>query len=174
MSKLLEVSNLSVSFGAKEVVHGIDFSISPGEKLALVGESGSGKTVTALTLLRLAAGAKAAFSRRSRASSTPPWLAASISMTSTVPAPPRASATHEPHTPHGVGVGPCSQFRQRARMRALVVLPQPRGPLNRYAWLTRSVRSACISGSVTCSCPMTSANVSGRYRRYRAVDTRRH
>ncbi len=57
-AKLLEVSKLSVSFGAKEVVHGIDFSIAPGEKLALVGESGSGKTVTALALLRLAAGAK--------------------------------------------------------------------------------------------------------------------
>jgi microcin C transport system ATP-binding protein len=50
---LLEVKNLSVSFGGKEVVHGIDFSIAPGEKLALVGESGSGKTVTALSLLRL-------------------------------------------------------------------------------------------------------------------------
>ncbi len=60
MSKLLEVSKLSVSFGGKEVVHGIDFSIAPGEKLALVGESGSGKTVTALALLRLAAGAKVA------------------------------------------------------------------------------------------------------------------
>lgn len=50
---LLEVKNLRVAFGAKEVVHGIDFSIAPGEKLALVGESGSGKTVTALSLLRL-------------------------------------------------------------------------------------------------------------------------
>jgi microcin C transport system ATP-binding protein len=50
---LLEVKKLSVSFGGKEVVHGIDFSIAPGEKLALVGESGSGKTVTALSLLRL-------------------------------------------------------------------------------------------------------------------------
>ena len=50
---LLEVKNLRVSFGGKEVVHGIDFSIAPGEKLALVGESGSGKTVTALSLLRL-------------------------------------------------------------------------------------------------------------------------
>ena len=39
-------------------------------------------------------------------------------------------------TPQGVSVGPCAQFRHRARMRALVVLPQPRGPLNRYAWLT--------------------------------------
>lgn len=50
---LLEVKNLCVSFAGKEVVHSIDFSIAPGEKLALVGESGSGKTVTALSLLRL-------------------------------------------------------------------------------------------------------------------------
>ncbi|CAN5265459.1 dipeptide ABC transporter ATP-binding protein [soil metagenome] len=50
---LLEVKNLRVSFAGKEVVRGIDFSIAPGEKLALVGESGSGKTVTALSLLRL-------------------------------------------------------------------------------------------------------------------------
>lgn len=50
---LLEVKNLRVSFSGKEVVHGINFSINPGEKLALVGESGSGKTVTALSLLRL-------------------------------------------------------------------------------------------------------------------------
>jgi microcin C transport system ATP-binding protein len=50
---LLDVKGLRVSFGGKEVVHGVDFSISPGEKLALVGESGSGKTVTALSLLKL-------------------------------------------------------------------------------------------------------------------------
>jgi microcin C transport system ATP-binding protein len=51
---LLDVRGLRVSFGGKEVVHGIDFSVAPGEKLALVGESGSGKTVTALSLLGLA------------------------------------------------------------------------------------------------------------------------
>ncbi|HJS02959.1 MAG TPA: dipeptide ABC transporter ATP-binding protein [Variovorax sp.] len=51
---LLEVQGLRVAFGGKAVVHGIDFGIAPGEKLALVGESGSGKTVTALSLLRLA------------------------------------------------------------------------------------------------------------------------
>ena len=50
---LLDVKNLRISFAGKEVVHGIDFSIAPGEKLALVGESGSGKTITALSLLRL-------------------------------------------------------------------------------------------------------------------------
>ncbi|MBD3893205.1 dipeptide ABC transporter ATP-binding protein [Hydrogenophaga sp.] len=50
---LLEVKNLRVAFGAQEVVHGIDFSLAAGEKLALVGESGSGKTVSALSLLRL-------------------------------------------------------------------------------------------------------------------------
>ena len=32
---LLEVSNLRVAFDGKEVVRGIDFTIQPGEKLAL-------------------------------------------------------------------------------------------------------------------------------------------
>jgi microcin C transport system ATP-binding protein len=53
MKPLLEVKNLRVAFGGKEVVHGVDLTIQPGEKLALVGEPGSGKTVTALSLLRL-------------------------------------------------------------------------------------------------------------------------
>ena len=52
-SPLLQVQNLSVRFGAKEVVRGVSFDIASGEKLALVGESGSGKTITALSLLRL-------------------------------------------------------------------------------------------------------------------------
>ena len=53
MTPLLDVRGLRVAFGGKEVVHGVDFNIRPGEKLALVGESGSGKTVTALSLLGL-------------------------------------------------------------------------------------------------------------------------
>ncbi len=57
---LLDVKGLRVSFGGKEVVHGVDFHINPGEKLALVGESGSGKTVTALALLRLVLNAEIA------------------------------------------------------------------------------------------------------------------
>ncbi len=55
---LLDVRNLRVAFGGKPVVHGMDFSIGPGEKLALVGESGSGKTVSALSLLRLVVNAE--------------------------------------------------------------------------------------------------------------------
>ena len=53
MTALLDVRDLRISFGAKEVVHGASFSIAAGEKLALVGESGSGKTVTALSLVKL-------------------------------------------------------------------------------------------------------------------------
>ncbi|KDP91697.1 hypothetical protein W824_05085 [Clavibacter cf. michiganensis LMG 26808] len=98
----------------------------------------------------------------SRASSTPLWLAASISTTSRDPLPSRLSSTQLGQTPHGVSVGPSAQLRQRARMRADVVLPQPRGPLNRYAWLTRLVRRAVRSGSVTCVWPMSSAKFSGR------------
>ena len=55
---LLSLENLSVSFQGREVVHGIDLQISRGERVALVGESGSGKTVTALSVLRLAQGAR--------------------------------------------------------------------------------------------------------------------
>jgi microcin C transport system ATP-binding protein len=58
VTPLLEVRNLRVAFDGKQVVRDIGFSIAPGEKLALVGESGSGKTVSALSLLRLAQGAK--------------------------------------------------------------------------------------------------------------------
>jgi microcin C transport system ATP-binding protein len=50
---LLQVRGLRVAFAGRPVVHGIDFDIREGEKLALVGESGSGKTVSALSLLRL-------------------------------------------------------------------------------------------------------------------------
>jgi microcin C transport system ATP-binding protein len=53
MMALLEIDNLKVAFGEREVVHGVSLAIEKGETLALVGESGSGKSVTALSILRL-------------------------------------------------------------------------------------------------------------------------
>ncbi|MFB9953013.1 ABC transporter ATP-binding protein [Rhizobium puerariae] len=50
---VLEVRDLSIQFGATEVVSGLSFSLAAGEVLALVGESGSGKTQTALAVLGL-------------------------------------------------------------------------------------------------------------------------
>src|SRR6056300_1438995 len=100
-------------------------------------------------LYRSREGAKIARSLRSLASSTPLWLAASISTTSKEPGPPVASSLQLGHLPHGLSVGPFSQFRQRARILALVVLPQPLGPENKYAWWTRSEFSAAFRGSVT-------------------------
>jgi microcin C transport system ATP-binding protein len=54
---LLAVEDLCVDFGPSRVVDHVSFTIDAGEKFALVGESGSGKSVTALSILRLAAGA---------------------------------------------------------------------------------------------------------------------
>ncbi len=50
---LLQVSNLTITFGPNTVVDDISFTIAPGETLGLVGESGSGKSATSLALLGL-------------------------------------------------------------------------------------------------------------------------
>ena len=54
---LLAVAGLQTSFftrrGTIKAVDGVDFSLWPGETLAIVGESGCGKSVTALSLMRL-------------------------------------------------------------------------------------------------------------------------
>jgi peptide/nickel transport system ATP-binding protein len=50
---LLQVRDLTVSFGSARVVDNISFDIRAGETFALVGESGSGKSITALSVLRL-------------------------------------------------------------------------------------------------------------------------
>jgi microcin C transport system ATP-binding protein len=55
---LLEIQDLTIAFNGKTVVDRLSLTINAGERVALVGESGSGKTVTALTILRLLAGAQ--------------------------------------------------------------------------------------------------------------------
>lgn len=50
---ILEVKNLSVSFGKAEVVSDISFALGKGEVLALVGESGCGKSSASLALTGL-------------------------------------------------------------------------------------------------------------------------
>jgi peptide/nickel transport system ATP-binding protein len=50
---LLQVENLTISFGTAPVVEAISLAIAASETLGLVGESGSGKSATSLALLRL-------------------------------------------------------------------------------------------------------------------------
>ena len=50
---LLDVQELTVTFGALTAVDRVSFQIAPGETLGVVGESGSGKSVTAFSILRL-------------------------------------------------------------------------------------------------------------------------
>ena len=83
----------------------------------------------------------------SRTLSTPVCVAASISSTSM--SRPSAISTHASQTPHGSAVGPFTQLSARASMRAVVVLPQPRGPANTKACAMRPLLSAFLSVRVT-------------------------
>ena len=49
----LEVADLRVTIGGNELLHGISFSLEPGERLGFIGGSGSGKTLTALAVAGL-------------------------------------------------------------------------------------------------------------------------
>ncbi len=51
MSTLLDIRDLHISLGGRQLVDGVDLTVSKGEILGLAGESGSGKTLTALTTL---------------------------------------------------------------------------------------------------------------------------
>ena len=48
MSELLRIEGLRKSFGANEVLKGIDLTVNAGDAVVLLGSSGSGKS----TLLR--------------------------------------------------------------------------------------------------------------------------
>ena len=47
----LEVKNIHKSFGEKEVLHGISFSVESGKALGLLGRNGAGKTTTIRILM---------------------------------------------------------------------------------------------------------------------------
>jgi ABC-type glutathione transport system ATPase component len=67
MSALLDVRDLRVAYGARDVVRGVSFSVEQGPfGLGLIGESGSGKTTIARAILRLVpvAGGEVAFEGR--------------------------------------------------------------------------------------------------------------
>ena len=97
----------------------------------------------------------------SRTLSTSVWVAASISSTSM--SRPSAISTQASQTPQGSAVGPCSQLRPRARMRAVVVLPTPRGPANTKDWAMRRLAMALRSVCVTARWPITSSKRCGRH-----------
>ena len=52
-SPLLEVNDLSISIGQKDIVANVSFSIEKGKTLAIVGESGAGKSLIAHSILQL-------------------------------------------------------------------------------------------------------------------------
>src|SRR5690606_12261701 len=58
VDSVLEVRNLQVAYGDTLPVKGVSFSLEPGQRLGLVGESGSGKSLTALSVMGLAQGAR--------------------------------------------------------------------------------------------------------------------
>ena len=99
----------------------------------------------------------------SRTLSMPVCDAASISSTSM--SRPWAISTHASQTPHGSPVGPVTQFNPRARMRAVVVLPTPRGPENTNDCAIRLAAIALRRVWVTPRWPMTSSNRCGRHLR---------
>lgn len=53
MNPLLDVRDLEVRYGARQVVNGVSFTVGRGEAVGLVGPSGCGKSTTALAVLRL-------------------------------------------------------------------------------------------------------------------------
>ena len=49
----IDIRGLHKSFGAKQVLRGINLAVQPGESVAIIGGSGSGKSVTLKCLLGL-------------------------------------------------------------------------------------------------------------------------
>src|SRR5207245_6277256 len=50
---MISLRNLRVSYGEREILHGISFDVQPGETLVILGGSGSGKSTLLRTLVGL-------------------------------------------------------------------------------------------------------------------------
>lgn len=48
---MLEVTDLHVAYGQSEVLHGLDFTVQPGEIIAIMGRNGMGKTTLMKSLM---------------------------------------------------------------------------------------------------------------------------
>jgi urea transport system ATP-binding protein len=48
---VLDVRNLNVAYGQSEVLHGVNFTVTPGEIVAIVGRNGMGKTTLMKSLI---------------------------------------------------------------------------------------------------------------------------
>ncbi len=55
MSGLLAVTHLEAFYGASQVLHGLDLSVTRGEQVALIGRNGMGKTTLLRSLIGLVA-----------------------------------------------------------------------------------------------------------------------
>ena len=97
------------------------------------------------------------------------WVFEAASNSRTLSELPEAISRHMSHTPHGLVVGAFTQLSALAKMRAVEVLPVPRGPTKRYACASRVCAMAFFSVVTMCSCPTISSNVCGRYLRAKTV-----
>jgi urea transport system ATP-binding protein len=48
---VLDVRNLNVAYGQSQVLHGVNFTVTPGEIVALVGRNGMGKSTLMKSLI---------------------------------------------------------------------------------------------------------------------------
>ena len=48
MSEMLCLNHICVSYGSRQILHGIDLSLQPGEFCALLGLNGSGKSTLSM------------------------------------------------------------------------------------------------------------------------------
>ena len=75
---------------------------------------------------------------------------------------PAAISLHDAQRLHGSSVGPSAQFSPLARIRAIVVLPTPLGPQNKYAWPVRFILMAFCKVWTIGFWPITSLKTCGR------------